>query len=819
MAPGHPVPAEAADASAASFSALLRAHRDATRLTQSELAARAGLGVRTVRDLEHGRAARPQRSTVELLVGALSLTGDAAAEFHLAARGQAPQPSAPIRPAFTLPAPPELYGRAEESAALIAHLAGRPGLTTLVGLAGVGKSALALSVAHQAQPQFPTGVHAISVAAGDTVTDIREVVCAVLEVSRPADLPTRLEQPVLLMVDAVDRSPDAFRTVLAELVAVAPALRVLASARAPLGPAGEHVWPLGPLALPPAGTRSLGEAERHPASALFLARWRQVRRSSADVEVEALVTLVRRLGGLPLAIELAAARGRVLDPAEMLARYGNRLLELGSADVAASPPVVTLRDVVTASYRLLEPAQREALRRLAVFGYRWSVELAEDLLGPQVDVVPVLERLVELGLVQVRGSGAFRFVLLDVVKEYATEQAEVAGELAEARRQHGVVFARFAARTAPTMVGSTLAAAVARLDDVASDLWAALAHAAEHDPHTALCLASKLPRWWRFRGRDQQGRQWLLRLLDDPRTADADPIVRAWANLGVVQLAAEHGAGRAELARGEAALAAFLLVGDVTGELAARAVLQVVHQSAGEYDDARRHGEATLALATRTGRVDDMAVAQHNLIWHDLREADLAAAQRRLAAVDRLSARSGEHKLRALARANLAEVLRLDGRYDEAVRVGLQAAEMLAEVGNPGERRRLVGVVGLAYAQGGRLEEAEKTLSDIRAVLLEEPGPGVDVPGATEPEEDWHCAMIEATVAWQRGHRTLAASWFAAAARLTSGLNDRRDMMEALVGLAATSDEPAEVVTRLYELRDSTGISLTPHALGLLSNL
>ena len=109
-----------------------------------------------------------------------------------------------------------------------------------------------------------------------------------------------------------------------------------------------------------------------------------------------------------------------------------------------------------------------------------------------------------------------------------------------------------------------------------------------------------------------------------------------------------------------------------------------------------------------------MAVAQHNLIWHDLREGDLAAAQRRLAAVDRLSARCGEHKLRALARANLAEVLRLDGRFDEAVRVGQQAVEMLAEVGNPGERRRLVGVVGLAYAQGGRLDEAEKTLADIR---------------------------------------------------------------------------------------------------------
>ncbi len=816
MAPGHPVPAEAADDSAASFGALLRTHRDAARLTQSELAARAGLGVRTVRDLEHGRAARPQRTTVELLAGALGLVGDALAEFHAAARGQALPPPVPARPAFHLPAPPELFGRGDEIDALVAHVVAQPGLTTLVGLAGVGKSVLALTVAHRAQAHFPAGAAAISVAAGDTASDLRDVICAVLGVSRPAELPARLEQPVLLMVDAVDRSPEACTAVLSELLAQSPLLRVLASARAPLGPAGEQVWPVGPLALPPAGAGTLAEAERYPASALFLARWRQVRRSAADVEVAALVTLVRRLGGLPLAIELAAARGRVLDPAEMLARYGNRLLELGSADVPASPPQVTLRDVVTASYRMLEPAQREALRRLAVFGYRWSVELAEELLGPQVDVVPVLERLVELGLVQVRGSGAFRFVLLDVVKEYAAEQAAVAGELAGARRQHAVVFGRFAARNAPAMAGSTLAAAVARLDDVASDLWAALAHAAEHEPHLALHLAAQLPRWWRFRGRDQQGRQWLLRLLDDPRTDDADPAVRAWANLGVLQLAAEHGAGRAEVPRGETALSAFLLVGDVTGELAARAVLQAVQQGTGAYEEARRHGEASLALATRTGRVRDMAVAQHNLIWHDLRAADLAAAQRRLAAVDRLSARSGEHKLRALARANLAEVLRLDGRFEESVRVGLQAAELLAEIGNPGERRRLLGLIGLAYALGGRLEEAEKVLADIRSQLPDEQGAMLPL---AELDEDWDCAMIEATLARLRGQRTLAASWYAAAARQTDGLTDQRDLAEALVGLAATSDDPASALARLRELQESTAIVLTERERELLSGL
>jgi predicted ATPase/transcriptional regulator with XRE-family HTH domain len=833
----------------ASFASLLRAHRRTARMTQAELADRAALGVRTVRDLEHGRSTRPQRSTVELLASSLGLVDDELAEFLTAARGQAGSPKAPSQPpaqTLGLPAAGVLFGRAQDVDALVAHLQQRPGLTLLVGLAGVGKSSLALTVAHRLGEEFAGGVAAISVAAEDTAADVWEVVSAVFGVARPSQLTTRLTEPALLMIDAIDRAPEPIRVVLAELLATAPQLRVLASARAPLGLAwpgqrgpqshpaapAEHVWPIGPLALPPGNVATLQEARDYPASALFLARWTEVRgHPPTEREVPALVTLVRRLGGLPLAIELAAARGRVLDAPEMLARYGDRLLELGGPDNHSASPMdrvapgtVTLRDVVTASYRLLPPGPRSALRWLSGFGYRWSIELAEDLLGPQVDVVRVLDSLVELGLVQVRGTGALRFVLLDVVKAFALEQAEAANELAEIRRQHARVFARFAGRLAPMLAGPTMTEAVASLDEVASDLWSALTHSADHDPETALSLAAQLPRWWRFRGRDQQGQDWLVRLLDDPRTADADPTIRAWAQLGVVQLAAEHGAGLAELDRAEAALAHFARISDVTGELATRAVLLQVQQAVGSYDEARRHGEASLALATRAGRVRDVAIAQHNLIWHDLRVADLAAAQRRLAAVDRLCARAGEPQLRALARANLAEVLRLDGRYDEAVRVGQQAATMLAEVGRPGERRRLLGVIGLSHALAGQLDEAEKTLVELRSQLpdlkpgadpVAPTGPGRSTEHSSnlglpdgEPPDDWDCAMIEATLARQRGQLTLAAAWYEAATRASDG-NDLRDIAEALVGVVATGEDPAAARTTLRELCDAMDFTLT----------
>src|SRR5262245_40216057 len=140
----------------ASFAALLRARRHAAGLTQAELAERAGLGERTLRDLERGRSARPQRTTVELLAGALGLAGLQPAEFVAAprgVRGLAPagqgasrvQVSQPV--GVRLPAPPELFGREAEIIALMSQLTTHPGLTTLVGLTGVGKSALALTVA------------------------------------------------------------------------------------------------------------------------------------------------------------------------------------------------------------------------------------------------------------------------------------------------------------------------------------------------------------------------------------------------------------------------------------------------------------------------------------------------------------------------------------------------------------------------------------------------------------------------------------------------------------------------------------------------
>jgi predicted ATPase len=742
---------------------------------------------------------------VELLGTALGLSGRDLAVFVAAARGRTPVDGL-AQPPRALPSGGELIGREGDLAALVEHLRTTPGITSLVGLAGVGKTVLALAAGERLREVLPGGSMGVKVSPEDTESEVLDTICAVAGVPGVSGLRDVLRAPALLLVDAVDRARPAVAAALERVLAEAPALRVIAAGRGPIGLAGERVWPVAPLAVPPAGIQTLAEARGHAASALFIDRWTHHRgQPPVESEVGAVVDLVRRLSGLPLAIELAAARGRLLDPSEMVARFGQDGPVVDAAEA--------VREAVVASYRLLTPAHRQALRYLSTFTHRWSIELAEDLLaGSDVDAVALLDRLTDMGLVTVRGQGALRFVVLESVREYALEEAGKAGELTEAHRRHAVVFARFAARTAPMFSGPQLIAGIARLDDVAGNLWSALAHSALDDPHTALCLASKLPRWWRFRGRDVEGRRWLRRLLDDPRCADADAKVRAWALTGIAQLANEHGAGAEEMDSARQAVILFKERGDVTGELAARTVLFALCMGSGDFRGAREHSVEALSLASRTGRIRDMAVAQSNLTWHDIRDADLNAAQRRLAEVDRLTARSGDLRLRVLARGNLAEVLRLSGQLGESVVVGSQALELLGELGDPSHRRRVLTTIGLALAESAappaaerlreapELEAADRILAELRASVED------------AAAEDASCAVVEAAIAAARGHRTLASSWYAAAADAYAGRHDLRDVAQALVGLVANTDDPAErkaALERLAELLASTGMALT----------
>jgi predicted ATPase/DNA-binding XRE family transcriptional regulator len=807
---------DGADQGGSGFAVVLRRHRLRAKLTQEELAVRAAIGVRTVRDLERGRASRPQRTTVELLAAALGLAAADREAFLAAARGQSAEE--PLPPTGFLQMPPivELIGRDDDVTELVSRLTtvDGPRGVTLVGIAGVGKTSLGFVVARRVASAYPGGVAGIVVTEGASVGEILGSIAAAFGVGRSDDLPGRFAgRAALLFVDAVERAPEATAEMLTRLLDRLPSLRFLATGRHPIGLPAERVWPLAPLVVPPPEATDLPDIAAYPAAALFLDRLARVRHAELESgEIAPLATLVRRLGGLPLAIELAAARGRVLTIPEILDRYGDRVLDLDrpGSIMSSSAAVVSLREAVAASYRLLNPGEQHALRRLAMFRYRWSLGLAERMTeGTQTDgedVVHLLNRLLELGLLSVRGSRAARFRLLDVVRDYAAERAAAEGELTEGRRLHASVLADLAQQTAPDLIGTKLAEAATRLDDVASDLGPALSFAAGDDPHTALRIAAALPRWWRFRGMDVGGRQWLRRLLDDPRTADADPATRAWAKVGLAQVALEHGKGAEEIESAHQAVAEFERLDSIAGQLTAHTQLVAMWMTTGGYDEARRHGEAALALARRSGKTRDMAVAENNLIWHEIRVGDLAAARRRLATVNELASDCGEDRLRAVALANLAEVARLDGNSDEAERLGRDAMVELERIGDPNHRRRLLATIGLALAQSGRLDEARTVLDRLRL-----------------PEDqaaDGSALMVEAAIAMGRGEHKRAAECYAGAAEAYGGAHDPRDVVEALVGLIASTpdaEERVSAVGRLSALCRAGAITLVKRERDLLS--
>lgn len=516
------------------FADLLRARRYAAGLTQEELARIAGVGVRTVRDLETGRAATPHRATVELLANALKLVGsdrDVFVAVARAARSLGPDELVTV----ALPLAPELIGRESDIRGVTALLE-VAGLVTLVGLAGVGKTGLALAVAHGIGERFPGGVGGVAIIEQSTEADELAATAAVFGATRAERLPARLANrgPTLLVVDGADRGAEPARAMVSWLRGRISNLRLLVTSRHPLRLPGEHAWPVSPLEVPPPGA---GDVTSYGAVVLFLDRLRRVRQHPVPaVEMPILGEIVRRLGGLPLAIELVAARGRVLELAEILERYGDRVLDLDTGEASGS----TLRDAVAASCRLLDPGEWICLQWLAVFCARWSLELAEDLLTPCSagrDVVGLVDRLVGLGLVtQLPGHG-LRFGLADVVQEYVSEQP---ADLREARNRHADVMARLVARTREDFAGGGRGALVTGWDQLLADLRAALDHASVADPHTALRIAAVLPQWWRLRGREAEGLAVLTRLLADPRTADADPAVRAEAAWGISYLTADE---------------------------------------------------------------------------------------------------------------------------------------------------------------------------------------------------------------------------------------------------------------------------------------
>jgi predicted ATPase/transcriptional regulator with XRE-family HTH domain len=565
------------------FGELLRRLRVAAGLTQEALAERAGLSARGLSDLERGVRAAPRKDTLDLLVAALALgPTERMALVAVARRGAAaaarPRAVSPASDAAggarfsgdALPVPADqLIGREREVEALSTLLEDPGGgLVTLTGPGGVGKTRLALEVASRLSGAFPGGVAVVPLAAIRDASLVLPTIAQALGVRETADrspeeaLAVALRgRRALLVLDNLEQVLDA-GPALGRLLAASPELRLLVTSRVPLRIGGEQRYPVPPLATPdltPANSDVLAD---NPAMRLFAQRARQVRPDFALTpdNADAVAMICRRLDGLPLAIQLAAARVAVLPPSALLLRLEHTLPLLSGGPRDQPARLQTMREAIAWSYDLLPPAAQLLFRQLAVFAGGFSLDAAAAVSQSEgasdVSVFEGISELVEASLLQAedRPGGEPRFSLLETIREYGVEQLAAKGEEEQTRERHAAWLLAVAEAAEPQLFQAEQQTWWSRLEAELPNIRAALAWFEQTgDAERAQRLAAALTPFNWMRGYLREGQDWLHRALAIPGETSAAS--HAWALCASGTLTWFRGDNEAARALAEQALA------------------------------------------------------------------------------------------------------------------------------------------------------------------------------------------------------------------------------------------------------------------------
>ena len=587
----------------------------------------------------------------------------------------------------------------------------RSRLTTISGMGGLGKTRLAAHVAAEMQDSFPDGVWLVELA---DITDERLVPQAVARVLSVKEEPARAiadvvaahvaTRTLVIVLDNCEHLLEACASLAQRLLRSGAGVRIIATSREPLRAQGESVYLLPALEVP--SLRAPLEPSflmQNPAVRLFAERARAARddfelTSENAAEVAAIC---HRLDGIPLALELAAARVRTLPLAAMAERLKDRFRMLRAGDRSATSRQQTLQGLIDWSYELLDEEERDLFRQVSVFAGGWTLEAAEAVCACATrDVIELLERLVEKSLV-IHDVAAARYRMLETVRQYAQQRLAERDDGA-VRARHLDYYGALGARAEAGIVGADAARWLSLLDAELENILAALAApqgpAAAQEDLARLRLANRMKRYWLHRGLLHLGLQMTLDALGMAR--EAPPAERNGALFAAGQLeylAGHHARARAYL---EESLAITRSLGDESALASVLQSLGMASQGEGDVAKARRYLEEALALARRGGNTRRIAGAMNALAQLEMSAGELAPAKSLFQQVVQLSEVAGDREGVAIGLLNLAIVRILLGAPVEAGDDLRNALAVAAELESARIEKSLLEVcAGLAAAR------------------------------------------------------------------------------------------------------------------------
>lgn len=611
------------------FGTLLKRLRMGAQLTQEALAGRANLSVRAISDLERGLSRVPRYDTIDLLAQAMGLSVEQRAALVATARPSAVTKAVPLQ---VLPFPPTaLQGREREVSEALNLLQEREApLLTLTGPGGVGKTRLALELAHTLRDNFADGLAWIDLTSLRDPSLVPQVVAHTLGLHEQADHSFSEQVCVflqnrrfLLLLDNFEHLLDAADFV-ADLLTRCPHVSILVTSRTPLHLRSEQQLVLAPLS-------------QAAAVALFRERAQRLQ-PSGDYAESTVAAICDQVDRLPLAIELAAALVRVLALPMLLTRLSDQLhvLRGGARDLPERQR--TMQEAVAWSYNLLSPMHQRWFRALSIFSGGFTLAAAESLCCEEEPIssaegLSTIAALVDASLIQAEtaGDGLVRYRLLEVIREYAAEQLRAAGEEERYQRRHAEYYAVLAEEA--ERIGSGQGSREAHLESESANGRAALHWAYERGEVTlGLRLATWFGFFWITRGHMSEANMWLSRMLALDAaggTQAAPPAVRSRALCYAARLTMHLGERDLAVAFAQEALALAERTGD-QGEVSyALSVLGSIMLASGKEDEAAAHFTESYAAAIRARDAGDgrnFSLALLNLGELARRRGDVASA-------------------------------------------------------------------------------------------------------------------------------------------------------------------------------------------------